>query len=125
MVWDYHVIAIHREDTQSSMVYDYDTVLPFPVDFSRYLANNLRYDQVSAEFGYKFRVVPAAEYLVTFASDRSRMRTPDGSYIKPPPTYACIRTPDETNNLNRFLSMDPTFPVGQVMDTQQFKQMFG
>lgn len=39
-----------------------------------------------------FRVVPAPVYLQNFASDRSHMKRPDGTWIKPPPDYACIKS---------------------------------
>lgn len=39
-----------------------------------------------------FRVIPAETYLTTFSSDRRHMRRPDGSWIKPPPSYAPIQT---------------------------------
>ncbi|KAI4468031.1 hypothetical protein MML48_2g00017655 [Holotrichia oblita] len=44
--------------------------------------NNFRY----------FRVIPAAEFLKEFASDRRHMKRPDGSWIKPPPNYPPIST---------------------------------
>lgn len=39
-----------------------------------------------------FRVIPAEEFLQTFASDRSHMLTPDGHWMAPPPTYPPIKT---------------------------------
>lgn len=40
----------------------------------------------------KFRVVPADSFLLNFASDRSHMRNPDGSWKMPPPLYPPIHT---------------------------------
>lgn len=37
-----------------------------------------------------FRVIPADTYLIEFSSDRRHMRRPDGSWIKPPPSYPPI-----------------------------------
>ena len=63
-----------------------------------YLASSLSYELylknvpslfVSVRF---FRVIPAEVYLTTFSSDRRHMRRPDGSWIKPPPSYAPIQT---------------------------------
>lgn len=39
-----------------------------------------------------FRVIPAEEFLAQFSSDRRHMRRPDGTWIKPPPTYEPIQT---------------------------------
>lgn len=39
-----------------------------------------------------FRVIPAETYLAEFASDRRHMRRPDGTWIKPPPSYPPIQT---------------------------------
>ena len=38
-----------------------------------------------------FRVIPAAEYLATFSSDRSHMLV-DGVWMSPPPEYPPIAT---------------------------------
>lgn len=40
----------------------------------------------------KLRVVPADSFLSNFASDRSHMRNPDGSWKMPPPLYPPIHT---------------------------------
>lgn len=39
-----------------------------------------------------FRVIPAEEFLQTFASDRSHMLTPEGHWMSPPPIYPPIKT---------------------------------
>lgn len=39
-----------------------------------------------------FRVIPAEEFLQTFASDRSHMLTPEGQWMSPPPIYPPIKT---------------------------------
>ena len=43
-------------------------------------------------FERKFRVIPGAEFLKTFASDRSHMLTQDGRWMSPPPVYPPIKT---------------------------------
>ena len=40
----------------------------------------------------KLRVVPADSFLLNFASDRSHMKNPDGSWKMPPPPYPPIHT---------------------------------
>ena len=39
-----------------------------------------------------FRVIPAASFLQTFASDRSHMLNDDGKYMEMPPDYPPIKT---------------------------------
>lgn len=130
VVWDYHVILLHRQvmmnGDETTAVYDFDTVLRFPISFDAYCANNFREAAISSAYRYMFRVVPAGVFLQQFASDRSRMRDENGRYLKPPPKYDFIRTERETNNLNSFISMDSSrFPIGQVMGLRELRQMFG
>ncbi|PNH06899.1 Protein N-terminal glutamine amidohydrolase [Tetrabaena socialis] len=54
----------------------------------------------------RYRVVPAAAYLRHFASDRSHMRRPDGSWNAPPPAYPPLVAVDgATNNLDCYRDM--------------------
>lgn len=48
-----------------------------------------------------FRVVAAESFLQRFASDRSHMRAADGSWLQPPPAYACIVAADGCSNTLR------------------------
>lgn len=56
-----------------------------------------------------------------FSSDRSRMRNPDGTWIKPPPDYDCIQTDGCQNNLDLFIQMTNSndFHAGQVLSTRE------
>lgn len=40
-VWDYHVILL-RKDSNSSVIFDFDTTLTFPCDSIEYLSKSLR-----------------------------------------------------------------------------------
>jgi hypothetical protein len=52
-------------------------------------------------FCRRYRIVAAGAFLQRFASDRSHMRRPDGSWMSPPPRYPCIVAHDGcTNNLH-------------------------
>lgn len=42
-------------------------------------------------------MIPADGFLLNFASDRSHMRNPDGSWKMPPPPYPPIRTAGDTS----------------------------
>ncbi|TPX64193.1 hypothetical protein SpCBS45565_g06066 [Spizellomyces sp. 'palustris'] len=97
IIWDYHVFAIVKpKNTQSAMVYDFDTLLDFPTTFSNYINESFR----SSRLPRKFRIVPARDYLLHFASDRRHMRLPgsDASsespelYSAPPPLYPPIKS---------------------------------
>ena len=130
VIWDYHVILIYNntdnDNDDSTIVFDYDTILPFPCSFDDYQENVLRrYDYINRKYDSKFRVIMAEEYLRTFSSDRSRMKDSNGQFLQPPPDYPCIQTSTESNNLNGFISMEmQTFSIGQVMDLYQLRNKF-
>jgi len=51
------------------------------------------------EYHRLFRVIPSQDFLMTFASNRSHMKKSDGSWIKSPPGYEPISTPQSVHNL--------------------------
>ncbi|XP_038079174.1 protein N-terminal glutamine amidohydrolase-like isoform X2 [Patiria miniata] len=125
VVWDYHVICIHCPEVSDPQVYDLDSLLPFPCPLVQYLQSAIQSDaSLKVQYHRKFRVVPAELFLKTFASDRSHMRTADGTWMKPPPPYHCIATTESTMNLDDFICMDPSVGVGQVMDLATFTKQF-
>lgn len=53
-------------------------------------------------------MVAAGQYLQHFASDRSHMRRPDGSWMADPPPWPCLVACDGTpNNITKFWDMTP------------------
>jgi hypothetical protein len=91
LVWDYHVVFLLEDDEHKLNVLDLDTTLPFPCPLSEYAQKSFppaapRRNQAS------FRVIPADVFLSTFASDRSHMIRPNGSWASPPPDYPPIAT---------------------------------
>ncbi len=95
MIWDYHVVL-----AAGRAIYDLDGTLDFPVDVEAWLdasfPNPGRLNPIVLPL---FRIVPAEEYVRTFASDRSHRREhPD----VPPPPWPCIRTAEATMNLGTF-----------------------
>ena len=61
-----------------TLVYDLDSELPFPTYFHKYVTETFRTDAIlNPEYHRQFRVVPAASFLNTFASDRRHMRKAD------------------------------------------------
>jgi protein N-terminal glutamine amidohydrolase len=91
VVWDYHVILIEKYKNKS-FVYDFDSLLKFPVPFSDYL-NAALPDLPNIKDKYKrfYRVINYKSFLANFASDRSHM-IKDGRYLSEPPSYKCIET---------------------------------
>jgi len=124
VMWDYHVILIDKQD---QLVYDLDTVLQFPCNFKEYFSQAIRPDSILNEkFHRHFRVIQAQDFLSTFASDRSHMKHPDGTWIKLPPSYPCIRTSESENNLKNFIRMELEAheSFGQVISgTESFYNM--
>lgn len=125
IVWDYHVILIHKKNGGESVVYDFDTTLDFPCDFKVYVSLCIR-DETNITHIYHryFRVIKAEEYLSNFASDRSHMKNEDGSWKMPPPDYSAITCQHSTNNIECFISMDPRGPYGVVMPLHKFVALF-
>jgi hypothetical protein len=102
---DYHAIMLYAEPGGKCVVYDLDSELPFPTFFHKYVTETFRTDEVlKPEYHRFFRVVPAEQFLLTFASDRSHMRKEDGSWLKPPPNYPPIVSPGLTNSETRSFS---------------------
>ncbi|KAG2498683.1 hypothetical protein HYH03_003427 [Edaphochlamys debaryana] len=90
-----------------AVVWDLDTLLPFPCSLDLYAQNALRaHMTLLPHLQRLYRVVPAATYLRSFASDRSHMRRPGGGWASPPPAYPPIVAADgATNNIHVFWHM--------------------
>ncbi|XP_073535952.1 protein N-terminal glutamine amidohydrolase isoform X1 [Phyllobates terribilis] len=126
VIWDYHVILLHDGSDGQRVIYDLDTVLPFPCPCDTYIKEALRSDDIiHKNFRRKLRVIPADEYLKTFASDRSHMKDANNEWRKPPPPYPCIKTSESSMNLDDFISMDPRVGYGAVYTLDAFTQRFG
>ncbi|TSK31442.1 Protein N-terminal glutamine amidohydrolase [Bagarius yarrelli] len=126
VIWDYHVVLLHMNPQGQSFVYDLDTALPFPCLFDVYSREAFRSDDLlKPEFRRKMRVIPAATYLKKFASDRSHMKNPNGTWRMPPPPYPCIETTESRMNLDDFISMDSSVDLGKVYKLSEFVQHFG
>ena len=124
VIWDYHVILILKKNNASE-VYDLDTSLPYPCDFQSYTKATFKSDEnILEQFHRKFRVIPFEDYLLNFASDRHHMKDDKGQWIKPPPEYPCIQTPNCTNNIDEFISMKLNIGVGEVVSFRKFNDLF-
>lgn len=121
--WDYHVVAVSHSD-EGSRVWDFDSRLSTPVDFETWWNRTFPGLAVlSEEFLPKFRVVPAAEFLEVFSSDRSHMQKSDGSFIHAPPEWEPIFDASRGMNLGRFVDMEDEF-CGELLEAEQFRERF-
>lgn len=78
-------------DAEGGTVWDLDTELGFPVGLENYLRETFgAAGELEADIAPSFRVIPAADYMSGFASDRSHMRRADGSWLAPPPPWPPI-----------------------------------
>ena len=135
VVWDYHVIFVIKGDTRSirkhghSLLLDLDTnIAEFPLDAGTYCMAAFRLDRpLLPENEQTFRVIPSADFLGHFASDRSHMLAsgmpfPSWPVIKGPLSttamdlheYIAMHSPDG----QRIVESRPGF--GQVMSREQF-----
>lgn len=130
VIWDYHVLFLYKPDDRC-LVFDLDSDLPFPTYFHKYVTETFRTDAIlNPEYHRFFRVVPAGQFLQTFASDRRHMKKADGTWMKPPPPYPCIMPPPSdsgtttTHNLDDFISVDPSVGFGDVLSLTEFVKRF-
>ncbi|XP_070702003.1 protein N-terminal glutamine amidohydrolase [Pempheris klunzingeri] len=125
VIWDYHVVLLQVGRQSNTLVYDLDSELPFPCSLQLYAAQALRSDRhVKAPYHRKLRVVPADSFLLNFASDRSHMKNPDGSWKMPPPLYPPIHTAECQMNLDDFISMSPAVGWGAIYSLDHFLQRY-
>ncbi|XP_050301232.1 protein N-terminal glutamine amidohydrolase isoform X2 [Anthonomus grandis grandis] len=125
IIWDYHGIFLYHPEPDKCLVYDLDSELPFPTYVHKYVTETFRTDHIlKPDYFRYFRVVPANEFLKEFASDRRHMKRPDGTWIKPPPTYPAISSANSEHNLEDYIQMDHDKGPGQVLNLTQFVQRF-
>ncbi|CAH1789410.1 unnamed protein product [Owenia fusiformis] len=118
--WDYHVFLVYPSPS-CSLVYDLDTILPYPCTLDEYVSNTFISDNhLKPDYHRFFRVIPAVDYLRVFASDRSHMLTDEGTWQATPPEYPCIQSECSKNNIQEFINMEADKGYGHVMKLEQF-----
>jgi hypothetical protein len=126
IVWDYHVVVlITSSDLATQLVFDYDSVLPYPSHSAEYIMKSFRPQlRLRPEFQQLFRVIPGREYLAKFSSDRSHMVSSSAS----PPTWPLIcgesaLTPMELPSLwsmsRNEISNPQTNSIGKIMGVRE------
>jgi protein N-terminal glutamine amidohydrolase len=96
-------ISPHILPPQNILVWDLDSLLPFPSDFSHYASKAFLggvdgESRLPSRLQRFYRVIPAATFVAHFASDRRHMRGPDGGWLAPPPPHPCIQPGGANNN---------------------------
>lgn len=89
------------------VIWDLDTTLQFPVSLSKYVKEAFQpWLGLDPSFQRLYRVVAAPLFLKYFSSDRRHMRTLEGLWKMPPPSYDCITGEDGTvHNLEDYVTM--------------------
>jgi protein N-terminal glutamine amidohydrolase len=105
--WDYHVFAV-VDEPGARLALDLDTDLTFPCPLGHYVQESFPHVR-DASAQPCFRVIAATDYAAQLATDRSHMRSPDGSYIKPPPLWPAPG-PARTNTFLSWLDLSADGP---------------
>ncbi|MDI1436618.1 hypothetical protein [Polyangium sorediatum] len=115
IVWDYHVVLLTWDPLE---IWDVDCTLGTPLPAITWLEQCF-HPGVPAPYLPSFRVVEADLFTRTFASDRSHMRLPDGTFQKPPPPWPRIGASDSPSNLMSFVDVTRPF-LGEVLSLAAF-----
>jgi len=112
VVWDYHVVLIGGRK-----VWDPDSTLGLPVDVDLWIRESFL--PLVPGFEPRFRIVDAATYRSTFASDRSHMLDRNGKPLKPAPDWPTI---GKGMNLMEFVDLEQSF-VGKIADLESLARL--
>jgi hypothetical protein len=86
--WDYHVVMLVMK--KNNQIFDFDTTLAFNTDIDSYFNKSFVNESLLSDKETPlFRLVPSVEFVRSFSSDRSHMKTPTG-WLSPPPSWPII-----------------------------------
>jgi len=123
VLWDYHVVLLHKNSSTDWVIWDLDCRAGAPLSARRWLTNSFPHtNKVRATFQPSFRLVECAEFVRTFVSDRSHMLLDDGRHTHPPPPWPAYAQPGQASNLMRFVDMEQEF-VGRVVDLEGLEEL--
>ena len=112
-LWDYHVVALGRLDGAWHIV-DLDCTAGATITTRAWV--NATFPLAGAlpqEVEPRFRIVPAAQLVAHFRTDRSHM-VEDGNWLAAPPAWAPLH---DASNLADYLDLTPGSPApGVVVD---------
>jgi hypothetical protein len=114
ILWDYHVVALLP---QAGLILDLDDRERFAWPVADWLLHAFR--APSPRHQPRFRIVPQAELLATFSSDRRHMRGRNGEPLQPFPPWPAPFRPGLGHTLHRFLDLDDPI-AGTVTDVVGF-----
>jgi hypothetical protein len=123
--WDYHVVLAAEATGGAWGVWDLDTTLPWPCPLAAYLAGSFPGGvRLPEPLRPWFRVVERSVFVAAFASDRSHMVRPDGTWVAPPPAWAPILPPGVAPCLDRLVDVTRPF-LGRVGRLGDVERMLG
>lgn len=112
--WDYHVVALLPH---AGLILDLDDREHVAWPVAAWLPHAFRAPWPRHQ--PRFRIVPLAELLATFSSDRRHMRGKDGEPLQPFPPWPAPFRPELGHTLHRFLDLDDPI-AGTVTDVAGF-----
>lgn len=120
VVWDYHVVVVTKDGEGRAEIWDLDHRPGRRAPAAEWIRASFPV-HVAPALAPRFRLVPHAEVLEGFASDRRHMRDPAGVWSAPPPPWEPIQgARAEAHTLDRFLVTDGPGP-GALMDREAFE----
>jgi len=102
--WDYHVILLDKSNAQ---IYDFDSLLPFPVDAKEYFSSSFAMDFPA--YLPQFKVFERKDFIERFSSDRSHMLDEQGNWMASPPVWPCILNNNGIDLKKILLKQDASF----------------
>ena len=115
--WDYHCVVLDG----AARIWDLDSRLDLPLPGADWLARTFPFAHLPApQLLPRFRIIPGDDYRRRFASDRSHMRTDNGSWQQPPPPWAPIGS---GMNLARYRDTTRAGPPGRLLDLKAFSSL--
>lgn len=120
IVWDYHVVLWFRAEDQWWTI-DLDSRSGPLLALDDWLDASFPVPElIPDELAPTFRIVPAAEFLETFHTDRSHMLDENGTYRADPPSWEPLH---QDSNLWHFVAPQSDAP-GIVMDLSGVRETF-
>ncbi len=88
--WNYHVILL-ATNSESTLIYDFDSTLPIPLSGLEYLQRSFQINGNQLDFNLPyFKAIDSEVYLSSFFSDRSHMKDSAGNWLSTPPKWPLI-----------------------------------
>ncbi|KAM3138398.1 Protein N-terminal glutamine amidohydrolase [Paramecium bursaria] len=131
VIWDYHVILIQKQTQKidnhihtKSYVFDYDTVLPWGMQFDDYFKLSHAFKKPNDTLKSWFHLIDTEVFIKNFASDRSHMKI-NGKFSHPPPDYPPIKGEQAAKDHNLFDFLDiENKQFGKWMQEDEIQKFF-